>query len=41
MGKVSLEVYLFFDGTCREAMEFYKGIFGGKLEMSTYADSPP
>jgi PhnB protein len=41
MGKVSLEVYLFFDGTCKEAMNFYKGIFGGELQISTYADSPP
>ena len=25
--------YLNFDGTCREAMEFYKTVFGGKKGM--------
>jgi PhnB protein len=32
--------YLFFNGNCREAMEFYRACFGGKLEMMTYAQSP-
>jgi PhnB protein len=32
--------YLFFDGKCREAMEFYKSCFGGELTMSRYADGP-
>jgi PhnB protein len=40
MSNVNLEVYLFFKGNCREAMEFYKSIFGGKLEISTVGDSP-
>jgi PhnB protein len=35
-----LTPYLFFDGNCREAMEFYKGCFGGKLEILTYGDAP-
>jgi PhnB protein len=35
-----LTPYLFFDGICREAMEFYKSCFGGKLELMTYADAP-
>jgi len=30
----------FNDGTCREAMEFYKGIFGGKLQVMTVGESP-
>src|SRR5881392_1183757 len=34
MAKISLEPYIFFKGNCREAMEFYKGIFGGELEVS-------
>ncbi len=25
-----LETYLFFDGNCREAFEFYRGVFGGE-----------
>ena len=36
MSNVSLEAYLFFKGNCREAMEFYKGVFGGELVMNTY-----
>jgi PhnB protein len=34
MAKISLEPYLFFDGNCREAMEFYKSVFGGELDIS-------
>ncbi|MES2315080.1 MAG: VOC family protein [Patescibacteria group bacterium] len=30
----------FNDGKCREAMEFYKKIFGGKLEFMTIDQSP-
>jgi PhnB protein len=40
MGKINLEVYLFFTGNCREAMEFYKSVFGGELTVSTVGDSP-
>ncbi|KTD23108.1 PhnB protein [Legionella lansingensis] len=32
--------YLFFNGNCREAMNFYKDCFGGELELTTYADAP-
>jgi PhnB protein len=35
-----LTPYLFFAGNAREAMEFYKDCFGGKLEVMTYADAP-
>jgi PhnB protein len=35
-----LTPYLFFNGNCREAMEFYKDCFGGKLEVMTYGDAP-
>lgn len=38
MSDVRLEPYLFFKGNCREAMEFYKQIFGGELTTQTYAD---
>jgi PhnB protein len=31
--------YLNFSGNAREAMEYYKGIFGGKLTMNTFAES--
>jgi PhnB protein len=34
MANISLEPYLFFNGNCREAMEFYKSVFGGELEIS-------
>lgn len=33
-----LNPYLSFQGTAREAMEFYKSIFGGTVEMTTYLD---
>ena len=39
MGEVRLEVYLFFKGDCREAMELYKSIFGGELRVTTYKDA--
>ncbi|NKE67334.1 VOC family protein [Ramlibacter sp. RBP-2] len=36
-----LDSYLFFDGTCAEAMRFYERTLGGKLEMMmTYGESP-
>lgn len=37
---VSLEPYVYFKGNCREAMEFYRSVFGGELETVTYADGP-
>ncbi len=33
-----LNPYLGFDGTAREAMEFYRSVFGGELSLSTFAD---
>jgi uncharacterized glyoxalase superfamily protein PhnB len=41
MASVSLDPYLFFKGNCREAMEFYKGIFGGELTISTFGEAMP
>jgi PhnB protein len=34
MANLSLEPYLFFKGNCREAMEFYKSVFGGELQVN-------
>ena len=35
-----LTPYLFFDGKCKDAMEFYKSCLGGKLTMTTVGESP-
>jgi PhnB protein len=35
-----LDAYLFFDGTCAEAMRFYEKTLGGKLTLMTNAQSP-
>jgi PhnB protein len=40
MGKIKLSPYIFFKGNAREAMEFYKSIFGGELTMQTIAEVP-
>jgi len=41
MGKVSLDTYLFFERNCQEAMEFYKGVFGGELTTQKRGDVDP
>ena len=45
---MELHPYLFFTGNCEEALNFYKGIFGGQIagimrwsEMPKDADGPP
>ena len=39
---MSLNTYLFFDGNCREAFEFYRSVFGGEfLALQTFGDGPP
>jgi PhnB protein len=35
-----LNVYLTFNGNCREAMEFYHSCFGGDLEISLFGEMP-
>jgi PhnB protein len=40
MGDITLNPYLFFKGQAREAMEFYKGVFGGELTVQTYNEVP-
>ena len=34
-----LNPYISYPGTARQAMEFYKGVFGGELTLSTYGES--
>jgi PhnB protein len=36
----SINVYLHFNGNCREAMNFYKECIGGNLDLQTVAGSP-
>jgi PhnB protein len=33
-----LNPYISFDGTARQAMEFYKGVFGGELNVNTFGE---
>ncbi len=33
-----LNPYLNFNGNARQALEFYRGVFGGELTLSTFAD---
>jgi PhnB protein len=33
-----LNPYISFDGTARQAMEFYHSVFGGDLRMNTFAE---
>ncbi|XVV17154.1 VOC family protein [Actinoplanes sp. CA-131856] len=33
-----LNPYLIFDGKAREALDFYKSVFGGDLTMNTYGE---
>jgi PhnB protein len=40
MANVNLDPYLFFRGQAKEAMGFYKSIFGGELNISTFGESP-
>ncbi|HEU5164191.1 MAG TPA: VOC family protein [Chitinophagaceae bacterium] len=37
---IVFSTYLLFDGTCKEAMEFYKSCFGGELSMTSVGESP-
>ena len=36
-----IEPYIFFYGRCEEALEFYKGVFGGSYEIMRNTDAPP
>lgn len=35
-----LAPYIFFYGRCEEALEFYKGVFGGSYEIMRVKDTP-
>ena len=37
----NIDPYLFFDGNCAEAMEFYASVLGGKLEIMRNNSAPP
>lgn len=38
----TINPYLFFDGTCEEAFQFYQSAFGGEFaHVSRYKDMPP
>ena len=39
---MELEPYLFFSGNCEEALNFYKGLFGGEYTVAMrWKDAPP
>ncbi|MBB5518611.1 VOC family protein [Amphiplicatus metriothermophilus] len=39
---MSLNIYLNFNGTCAEAFDFYRSVFGGDFGARlTFADAPP
>ena len=39
---MSLNVYLHFNGTCGQAFEFYRSIFGGDFDLiTTFGEGPP
>jgi PhnB protein len=38
--KNAIQPYLHFNENCREAIEFYHQLFGGKLDIMPIADSP-
>ncbi|QRQ99850.1 VOC family protein [Dyadobacter sandarakinus] len=40
MATIKLVPYLFFGGNCRDAMEFYKDVFGGELTLTEYGEGP-
>ncbi len=38
----SVNIYLTFDGTCKQAFEFYKSVFGGEFPYAgTFGEMPP
>ena len=39
---ITTNIYLLFNGNCREAFDFYKSAFGGDFNyMGTFAEMPP
>ncbi len=37
---MQLAPYLFFDGTCEAALNFYEHVFGGSAERNRWSDAP-
>ena len=37
---INLTPFLIFDGSCAEAMDFYKSCFGGELTITRVSDTP-
>jgi PhnB protein len=37
---IQVSTYLLFDGTCKQAMEFYQGCIGGDLSLSPVRETP-
>lgn len=38
----TVNIYLTFEGNCREAFEFYKSVFGGNFQyVGTFGEMPP
>jgi PhnB protein len=38
----TINIYLTFNGKCKEAFDFYKSIFGGEFQqISTFSEMPP
>ncbi len=37
---MKVQSYLFFDGRCEEALNFYREVFGAELMMLRYKESP-
>jgi len=39
---MSLNIYLYFDGRCQEAFDYYKSVFGGEFDVvQKFGDGPP
>ena len=38
MSESRIKPYILLPGTAREALDFYHRVFGGELELHTYAD---
>jgi PhnB protein len=38
---MALHAYRFFSNNCREAMTRYQEVFGGRLDIMSFADMPP
>lgn len=38
---MQVEPYLFYDGTCADAMSWYHTLLGGELQLMRYSQAPP